>query len=818
MATHQAEIIAYGKGHARITYFDNEQNPTDSETFGGVKHGMYRWSVGFFRNDVKKYGFTLKNEGFTGLIVRWRGEEYDFSQKANYEVIDFWNQKAFKPSKTDAPNAQHVGNLQEDDADLQEAIRRSLLETNNYHAENDQQPHSTTAPLSSSEPSAPRREPPPFYIDVFSDDENEGYDDDDIQEIEADISMRSMPPEYGYLQSWTPRDNGEDLRRVDHDDVDLLGSRVQDGVDEEDEDLKRAIALSLQESGPPPEYGRRTPSPSRVPARATPTTSANSSSNEGGGGSTSLSSLLGQSRAEMERQRQERLKKRLASEHQEESLTIRAEKRTRANSPPTVPTPSSSVPPTTMPNLDLGTGAARENLLFGYPIKYTRATFLNTHIQGTFKESTHVSLEDLINKEHLQKAILTSFISDPQWLTNYLPSDRRKTIVLVVHWRADKGETPGHFRGDHYLPNMTEFHPPLQTMGTFHPKCMLLWYPTFFRIVISSANLVSEDWSEIVNSVYVQDFPYRTTLAQTPRELGEFGSTLYDFLQKMTLPEKALRYLLVVDFSFAKVYLVPSVQGTHFRDGEFRYGSARLSQILRNGTVRRPWSMEYQAGSVGNLTLKFLTEFYNACQGKPVEPRSRYQPEQQMPPIKVIYPTETTVQQGKLGERAGGTIVLQSKYWRSMTFPKKIMHDYVCRGSLKGYMMHTKLILARAIKNDAYRCEPVAPKPSTSKARQASLITPPVPEEPIPDNLPSWEGWFLVGSHNFSESAWGCVTKKPQGLHITIRNWELSVLCPVERADEIVDAQGLFGAMPVPYERPPRQYTSRDEPWMMDKY
>ncbi|KAG0282797.1 hypothetical protein BGZ97_008822 [Linnemannia gamsii] len=111
MATKQAEIIAFGKGTVTITFFDNERNPTDSESFGGVKHGQYRWSVSFFRNPVKKYGFTLKNEGFLSLIVRWKDQEFDFTSKPNHTVIDFWNDDSYAPSKLDASNTQSVGNV-----------------------------------------------------------------------------------------------------------------------------------------------------------------------------------------------------------------------------------------------------------------------------------------------------------------------------------------------------------------------------------------------------------------------------------------------------------------------------------------------------------------------------------------------------------------------------------------------------------------------------------------------------------------------------------------------------------------------------------
>ncbi|KAF9974514.1 hypothetical protein BGZ73_002072 [Actinomortierella ambigua] len=746
---------------------------------------------------------------------------------------------------------------QEDDADLQEAIRLSLLEANNFEADDSHEPmQSAPSPRQPSQ-----REPPPFFIDFFSDDENES---DNGSDIHADVSMSSNTPDDVLLAlAAANRGNGHDRAGYDYwpvEDEVVDDHQDQENVyghegdhDQEDEDLKRAIELSLQEVDKSTSVQESRVStaeqrqPLHMPTRDAAVPGNVPSTAEGRASTTTLASLLGQDRAEMERQRQERLRRRMASELTDPASTIRPEKRsrrtntppasTRSPSPPPTPTPAraqqkaqartprtaaaTAPAPTSVHNSELPMGTP-----FDYPMKYVKATFKNTHITGTIKERTQVSLEDLINKQYLQRAVLTSFTSDPKWLINYLPTEAHKKVVLVVHWHRNIGEEniigwaqPGHFSRHEYPPNLTELHPPMQGMGSMHPKLMILWYPTFCRVVVSSANLIAEDWGMVVNTLYVQDFPLRDSRAMYPEDLGEFGCTLHNFLQLMTLPQKVLAAVRTVDFSLAKVYLIPSVNGSFLRDGQFRYGSARLCQVLRNGTVRRPWDMEYQTGSLGRLSLKFMSEFYNACQGKPIEPRSRYNQVDHMPPIKVLYPTEETVQQGVLGEYAGRNIAFSLDDWNSLTFPKKVIHTYVCRGSLKGYMMHTKLILARATKrSDMIRPETIVQKPPTSKRQQPIPTTPAVPEEPIPDNLPAWEGWFLVGSHNFTESAWGHVTKKPNGLTISMRNWELSVLCPVETAVEFVDAEGLFGAMPVPYERPVLQYSARDKPWVMDRH
>ncbi|KAF9975565.1 hypothetical protein BGZ73_000777 [Actinomortierella ambigua] len=113
MAYTQAHIIAFGAGQAKITFFDNEKNPTDSEHIITTQAGQYVYSVGLFRNAVKKYAFTLENNGFLSLVVKYNGKVIDFTNKdkANHLVIDFWNKDTYKPSKIDAPPSQNVGGV-----------------------------------------------------------------------------------------------------------------------------------------------------------------------------------------------------------------------------------------------------------------------------------------------------------------------------------------------------------------------------------------------------------------------------------------------------------------------------------------------------------------------------------------------------------------------------------------------------------------------------------------------------------------------------------------------------------------------------------
>ncbi|KAG0201881.1 hypothetical protein BGX28_005418 [Mortierella sp. GBA30] len=111
MSLLNATIIAIGQGSAKITFYDNEHNPTDSEPLKTSSDSVHVYSVAFFRNIVKKYGFSLENKGFKNLFVSYGDNTYDLTKGANTVGFDFWNTKIFTPSKVDASYTQAVGGV-----------------------------------------------------------------------------------------------------------------------------------------------------------------------------------------------------------------------------------------------------------------------------------------------------------------------------------------------------------------------------------------------------------------------------------------------------------------------------------------------------------------------------------------------------------------------------------------------------------------------------------------------------------------------------------------------------------------------------------
>lgn len=384
-----------------------------------------------------------------------------------------------------------------------------------------------------------------------------------------------------------------------------------------------------------------------------------------------------------------------------------------------------------------------------YPIKFREATFTTTHLD--LYPGTGVKFTELVDQRYLVKAVLSSFAVDYQWLLTKVPGD--KSVCLIEHW-VPSSDTAGN-RLVH--PNLLVCHPPLKGRQTMHAKLMLLVYPGFLRVVVSSANLVPYDWCQLENVVYVQDFP--ETKLDTKRPKLALSSSLQAdlklFLSKCEVPSSVLDILESYDFGNSKVELVisvpGSVPGSHSDLGRYSLSKKLLKLIPTLPTATKA-SLLYQTSSLGSLTQDFIQMFwdtiYPALKG-------------QHPDFKVVFPTRETVAGSLLGTEGGGTIFFNAFNYNS-TFPKPILHDAI---SLRqGSLSHSKIILGQVITS------------TTSTPFQ----------------------WIYYGSHNFSGAAWGNKLNKTS--QCTINNYELGII--------MVDH-----TYTPPFLNPPPAYTSSDKPW-----
>ena len=67
-------------------------------------------------------------------------------------------------------------------------------------------------------------------------------------------------------------------------------------------------------------------------------------------------------------------------------------------------------------------------------------------------------------------------------------------------------------------------------------------------------------------------------------------------------------------------------------------------------------------------------------------------------------------------------------------------------------------------------------------------------------------GWVYVGSHNFTQSAWGTLSGSGFNPVLNVTNYELGVVFPIKDEEQLKSVQL--------WERPPRRYGREDEPWV----
>lgn len=263
--------------------------------------------------------------------------------------------------------------------------------------------------------------------------------------------------------------------------------------DEEDEDevaLRRAIAMSLGEM---PREGDDTGPSEKAETASSPHPDA------------AVSSMvaLGLDRKKMEEERLARLRKRKAEPDAHGSATRRPRTMSSASdqSSGAVQARLQQQAPSLNSNSH---GGSKASVALSYP----KGAVLRTWARGLSRDGD-IKIEEVFQKNDLELALLSSFQWDEEWLMSKL--DMRKTKVLLVAYaandemvcslqtepdnQADRPKQKDQMRN--HAPHALRFvFPPTQSFGSMHSKLQLLKYSKYLRIVVPTGNLVPYDWGE----------------------------------------------------------------------------------------------------------------------------------------------------------------------------------------------------------------------------------------------------------------------------------------------------------------------------------
>ncbi|OCL12775.1 phospholipase D/nuclease [Glonium stellatum] len=409
-----------------------------------------------------------------------------------------------------------------------------------------------------------------------------------------------------------------------------------------------------------------------------------------------------------------------------------------------------------------------------------------------------IKIEEVLQKDKLKVAVLSAFDWDIDWVLSKLNIQTTK-MVFVMQAKGREAQDQ-YCRDAADIPNLRLCFPDMSgQINCMHSKLMLLFHQTRLRIVVPSANLNKHDWGEtgiMENSVFLIDLPRRPNDERGSRDdLTFFGKELMHFVEAKGLGKDVQDGLLKFDFSETDhLAFVHTIGGSHFGDNLKRTGLPGLGRAVRALNLESDAELEvdFTASSIGSLNDMFLKNLYLAAKGE--EPRriiSLSVPEKLHKNFRIYFPLHQTVVASTGGPQSAGTNCLQASYYNNTKFPKDCMRDY--KSTRIGLLSHNKILFARGHRS--------------SKG----------------ENQPMHVAWAYVGSANVSESAWGklLTDKSRKTEKLNCRNWECGVLIgiPPERIDssKIQESEPLSmdvfkGYVDVPFQFPGEEYGSK-RPW-----
>jgi hypothetical protein len=311
------------------------------------------------------------------------------------------------------------------------------------------------------------------------------------------------------LQGGSPRATRDTTASVKTETIDL----TSDNDDDEDEDLRRAIALSIQESGND-NIQRSSAEIAPKPATVDKTPG-----------------FMGMDRRAMEQERLARLGKR------------------KRDSSPERPLKQIARLPAAKSN--------SEGPLLQYPRGAIKRTFASK-----YPRTDDITIDELLEAPKVNIAVISSFQYDSGWLYEKLDPTKVKQIWLMNG--KFKGEDVQAKRIQEWkesgVPNMKLHFPPMGGMiASMHSKFMLLFGKDKLRIAVPTANMTKTDWGEVPNnwqpgimenSVFLIDLPRRSDNTVTKNgDLTAFGRELVYFLEKQEVGSQVVEGLLKFDFT-----------------------------------------------------------------------------------------------------------------------------------------------------------------------------------------------------------------------------------------------------------------------------
>ncbi|KAI9294746.1 hypothetical protein K502DRAFT_245811 [Neoconidiobolus thromboides FSU 785] len=382
----------------------------------------------------------------------------------------------------------------------------------------------------------------------------------------------------------------------------------------------------------------------------------------------------------------------------------------------------------------------------------------------TYDTEKYPILKELIDSDNLKKAFI-AFYNIPDFLCKNFPD---VPLIILTDKKKNKNNLDETIN-DNYNNVVLKCH----YESNMHIKAMFLYYDNFLRIVLCSGNLEEIDWVNTNSISYVQDFPLKEADNIESEKSFEFRKILQDLFNKLemkyNIPLSFSRY----DFSKSEGYLVSSVPGTYSILSDIYYGHPALSTIVKQKKLLKPEAFKdhyvnYMCTALGHLKQSWMGEFRSSAMGYP--PKALSKEFHNSFCYRLFFPT---------------TKAVQEMYQRQKT----------------KFSLHFNNLINPMLKNILY---------SIPVTRMKFLSC--LPKElKLSDNFTTLtSGWFYLGSHNFSASAWGKLrmesptllsgfpstvgskkdinynqSEENEEFNLVIKNFELGIVFPANKLDKV---------------------------------
>lgn len=220
----------------------------------------------------------------------------------------------------------------------------------------------------------------------------------------------------------------------------------------------------------------------------------------------------------------------------------------------------------------------------------------------TFPEILDISLGEIVESLHL------NFMIDIGWLClQYLLAAQSAKMIVLYESRVDSEPLPA---------NITAIEiPKPSAFGCHHTKVSVLKYKDDgIRIIVSTANIYSDDWENRTQGVWISPhLPRRSESANSSD--GESPTGFKKDFERYLLAYKQAALTEWVyairnaDFSAVNVFFLASVPGSHKGRDASNWGHKRLGTILSQHATLPPdspyWPLVAQCSSIGSFGPNF---------------------------------------------------------------------------------------------------------------------------------------------------------------------------------------------------------------------